>query len=533
LVLNGSSGGTIDMIVSPEGAHFLSNGKSSMLAHGQENLATHRNFSMFKQPVDSSNIDRAHQAELTTTIVNKMNTVSHSSGKVAGMVLTQGTDTLMETAALLSYQRPNIPIVLTGAWVSAGKPGSDAIQNIQRAKQLASTLHVPGVFVVIGNDIHLGSRVNKVRSGPLSPSKSYQSTTVQKDRFTLQPYFVSLDGQPIGHFNQQGRIVLDHDQLSRLESLHAQQSDCLKRQTEIPIKPAFVEHLVVNSQTPFKVFEDLFKRLETKQKPNGAVLEGTLERHPDRAKIFDLLTHARKQGMYGITTLTSQSKTEPFNVSDIPPVHLRAKLAALLGSQQEDVIKQLSQFLHQNLTGERIGTELAKKTWFKLPCDSRTQQEVLVITPSFSSCEIQDATKRLLDSSKKLSIDPPKLLLVGFGDGHVPIGSLTLEERVLSYIPPNLAKSIQKVMQSKTGIEADWTIVNVHSALTTLLGNSNEAKEQLQKALAKSHPNLIAIDYALNQGIDVRMDTKVTNSPATLKSYEIGTILDYLGVKPV
>jgi hypothetical protein len=529
IILNGSSGGTIDMIVSPEGAHFLGNGNVSMLAQSKE-AAAHEHFNMFNQPVDSSNIDRQHQKELTTNLVNQMTALNRSNGsKVSGMVLTHGTDTIMETAALLSYQRPKIPVVITGAWVSAGKPGSDAIQNIQRAKLLASTLHVPGVFVVIGNDIHLGSQINKVRSGPLSPPRFNLNGPLNKAQ-AEQPYFTSLNEQPIGHFDPKGQIFMDYAQLQALNNCHSQQPDYLKRQVSSPIHPAYVEHLVINDKTPYKVFEDLFKRLSQEAKPNGAVLEGEWAYHPEQAKIAALLEKSRDNEMYAITT---SQRTGLFNNTEIPPIHLRAKLAALLGSQQPDVIKNLPELLRQNLTGEVLGTDLAQKTWFQLPLKPVKPREVLLVTPSFSATELKDASQRLLSHPSKAK---PKLLLVGFGDGHVPIGSFTLEDRIIHNLrlkKPALAKSLQKAMQSKTGIEADWTVANAHSTLTSIVGNPEKTKEHLKECLKLSHPNLAAIDEAINKGIDVRMDTKVSNSPATLKSYEIGTILSYLGVKPI
>jgi|GEM_PF-2553824 len=529
IILNGSSGGTIDMMVSPEGAHFLRNGKSSILARSKEATKEQAHFPLFKQPVDSSNIDRGHQSELTANIVNKLALSQPNGGKVSGMVLTHGTDTIMETAALLSYQRPNIPIIITGAWVSAGKQGSDAVQNIQRAKLLASMLHIPGVFVVIGDDIHLGSTINKVRSGPLAPPKSNPSMPSNKIQ-NPQPYFQSLNGQPIGHFDKESRIFLNHDQLNTLETLYSQQPDYLKTQSLTPIKPAYVEHLIVNEKTPFKVFEDLFKRLSQEEKPNGAILEGELTHHPEQKKLNELLEKARELGIFGIST---NQKAGPFNNNSIPPIHLRAKLASLLGSKQAETLKNLPRLLQKNLTGEVIGSELAKKTWFKLPQDPIESREILIVTPSFSATEIQDASQRLL---RHPSIAKPKLLIIGFGDGHIPIGALTLKERIINNIRlnrPELAESLQKTMQSKTGIEGNWTIANAHSNLTDILGNSDKAKEYLKKALEASHPNLAAVAQALSQGIDVRMDTKVSNSPATLKGYEIGTILSYLGVKPV
>jgi len=517
------------MIVSPEGAHFLGNGNGSILANSKE-AAAHEHFNMFNQPVDSSNIDRQHQKELTTNLVNQMTALNRANGtKVSGMVLTHGTDTIMETAALLSYQRPKIPVVITGAWISAGKPGSDAIQNIQRAKLLASTLHVPGVFVVIGNDIHLGSQINKVRSGPLSPPKFNLHGSLNKAQ-TEQPYFTSLNGQPIGHFDQQGRIFLDYAQLKALDHCHSQQPDYLKRQVSTPIHPAYVEHLVINERTPYKVFEDLFKRLSQEAKPNGTVLEGEWAHHPEQVKIAALLEKARESGIYAVTT---SQRAGLFNNIEIPPIHLRAKLAALLGSQQPEVLQNLPALLRQNLTGEVIGSDLARKTWFQLPLKPVKPREVLLVTPSFSAKELQDASQRLLNHPSKAK---PKLLLVGFGDGHIPIGSFTLEDRIINNIKskkPALAKSLQKAMQAKTGIEADWTVTNAHSTLASIMGNTEKAVDHLKEALKLSHPNLDAIDQALRQGIDVRMDTKVSNSPATLKSYEIGTILSYLGVKPI
>ena len=93
--------------------------------------------------------------------------------RVCGVLVLHGTDTMAYTAAALSFLLADLvaaPIVLTGARLPAGQPGSDAQANARGALVALLALRC-GVYVAFGSgeheptQVHLGSRVRKQRHG--------------------------------------------------------------------------------------------------------------------------------------------------------------------------------------------------------------------------------------------------------------------------------------------------------------------------------------------------------------------------------
>lgn len=88
-----------------------------------------------------------------------------------GVVLTQGTDTLEETAYLLHLTvGSSRPVVVTGAMRNASLPGHDGPRNLQAAVLTAASSSAAGrgCLVVFNDEIHLGGRVSKRHSTSLS-----------------------------------------------------------------------------------------------------------------------------------------------------------------------------------------------------------------------------------------------------------------------------------------------------------------------------------------------------------------------------
>ncbi len=82
----------------------------------------------------------------------------------APVVITHGTDTLIETGLLLQQRlrRLQHPIVLTGAMTPLGFEKSDGLQNLTESL-LAVRILPPGVFLVIHNQVFPIHRVRKDR----------------------------------------------------------------------------------------------------------------------------------------------------------------------------------------------------------------------------------------------------------------------------------------------------------------------------------------------------------------------------------
>ena len=95
--------------------------------------------------------------------------------RVAGVVVTHGTDTMEETAYLLDLTVPtDKPMVLTGAMRTASDAGYDGYANLQSAVRVAAAAHAEGLgaVIVFNDEIHSARRVTKMHT--LSPA-TFQS----------------------------------------------------------------------------------------------------------------------------------------------------------------------------------------------------------------------------------------------------------------------------------------------------------------------------------------------------------------------
>ncbi|HEV8042076.1 MAG TPA: asparaginase [Bryobacteraceae bacterium] len=82
----------------------------------------------------------------------------------APIVITHGTDTMVETGLLLQKSLPGlqIPVVLTGAMTPLGFEASDGLQNLTESL-LAARVLPAGVYVVMHNQVFPVDRVRKDR----------------------------------------------------------------------------------------------------------------------------------------------------------------------------------------------------------------------------------------------------------------------------------------------------------------------------------------------------------------------------------
>ncbi len=86
------------------------------------------------------------------------------SGEAAPVVISHGTDTMVETGLYLEPRLPNLafPVILTGAMTPLGFEGTDGLQNLTESL-LAARLLAPGVYVVMHNEVFPVNRVRKAR----------------------------------------------------------------------------------------------------------------------------------------------------------------------------------------------------------------------------------------------------------------------------------------------------------------------------------------------------------------------------------
>jgi L-asparaginase len=91
-----------------------------------------------------------------------LETVREKLKEPAPVVITHGTDTMVETGLLLqrSLTALEYPIVFTGAMTPLGFEGSDGLQNLTESL-IAARLLPPGVWLVMHNQAFAITRVRK------------------------------------------------------------------------------------------------------------------------------------------------------------------------------------------------------------------------------------------------------------------------------------------------------------------------------------------------------------------------------------
>src|SRR5215470_5301387 len=142
-----TTGGTIEKIYS-EKTGSVTNVDSKIdrylgllrLPHCQVNIVPLMN----KDSLEMTDEDRV-------LILGMVRAILHEN---APMIITHGTDTLVETGMYLHRRLPELkmPIVLTGAMTPLGFEGSDGLQNLTESL-LAARLVAPGVYVVMHNQV--------------------------------------------------------------------------------------------------------------------------------------------------------------------------------------------------------------------------------------------------------------------------------------------------------------------------------------------------------------------------------------------
>ncbi|MDO8340015.1 MAG: asparaginase domain-containing protein [Candidatus Burarchaeum sp.] len=181
-VTKGSSAGVLDEFVSKHAEEE----KDRMTVEGR-NLTDTTGKAV---SVDSSNFDPEIHCIPLAQQIRKAVTEGPVETRFDAIVITHGTNTMEETAPHLAYMLRDldVPIVVTGSQTPAEEPGSDAFKNIQDS-MLAAQVLWPGVYVVFGGDVILGTRAHK--KDPYAPSG-----------------FISKNYPLVGEINADGSIGL-------------------------------------------------------------------------------------------------------------------------------------------------------------------------------------------------------------------------------------------------------------------------------------------------------------------------------------
>jgi len=118
----------------------------------------------FENPIDSSNMNPEHWAEIARTIENNYD-------KFDGFVVLHGSDTMSYSASALSFMLENLskPIIFTGSQLPIGDLRTDAKENLITAIQIASLQEngkplIKEVCLYFEYKLYRGNRTTKVNA---------------------------------------------------------------------------------------------------------------------------------------------------------------------------------------------------------------------------------------------------------------------------------------------------------------------------------------------------------------------------------
>ncbi len=160
------TGGTIGMVKDYDSGALKAFNFKKLLKNIPElaQLDCHINSISFEKPIDSSNINTAHWAEIATIIESNYDNYD-------GFVVLHGSDTMSYSASALSYMLENLakPVIFTGSQLPIGDLRTDAKENLITSIQIAA-LQKKGKAVVkeVGlyfeYKLYRGNRTTKINA---------------------------------------------------------------------------------------------------------------------------------------------------------------------------------------------------------------------------------------------------------------------------------------------------------------------------------------------------------------------------------
>lgn len=413
----------------------------------------------FDEPLDSTNIgpeqwrriiDRVWAiAKEKKGLIDVARSTIGERPYVAGIVITHGTDTLQETGLILSLEaaliEPPFPIVLTCSHSPAGEHDSDALRNFVFSCVAAqsylvdkSTPITPGVYVLVGGDLHVASRIKKVTTLPTVDRSYIESIPAPAGRLTGA--------------HKSNLLHLDVENQVRIRFLDPKISPKpLRELKERKFAFGYVEQLWFKKESPPVILGRALERCREAQSGTNPGRRAALVLHGDFSNkddgglhtIVELIQKAARQHV--LTFTGSPNVYERLKdigggevVHKIPKSMshsvARTKLAWLL--QFDFPVQKLPKLLRGNVAGECF--EIASlPDWIagesygpNNPSDTKFAKRVVISFPGAETPIFDEAFSSLRASGvKKREIN-----IVGFGDGNLPIGNLTLVEVTNRYL---------------------------------------------------------------------------------------------------
>ena len=158
------TGGTVGMAMTAQGYAPMEDfaGVLSRLLTPAGDALPHYTLHEYGMPIDSTNATPQDWQNIGRDIAARYNDYD-------GFVVLHGTDTMVYTAAALSYMLQGLrkPVIVTGSQVPLSVARSDAPQNLITALQLAASDAINEVAIYFGQRLLRGNRAAKVSVGRL------------------------------------------------------------------------------------------------------------------------------------------------------------------------------------------------------------------------------------------------------------------------------------------------------------------------------------------------------------------------------
>jgi L-asparaginase/Glu-tRNA(Gln) amidotransferase subunit D len=389
-----------------------------------------------------------------------------------GIVITHGTDTLHTTSLMLSLMMASanlfFPIVFTASHSPMDQVNSDAVNNLRKAIFITKERYTeesnnlpPAIYVLIGQDIHLASRLTKVYTKPNSDGRYFFSYPAPVGQITSKGFHLRLNGQYVEKL---------------LQPTHR-----LNIQCGCPLQFGIAEHVIIDHRTDIRVVSDLEKRLSfyeaeqpLRSRRIGVIIQGTFIKNPNMESISDLLNQISMRNIQiwvgsreVYTSINKQNKLTANLISkSMSHSKAREKLSWLLGLDIDNDL--ISRSMSENIAGEIFETEELPE-WIKYETypEQVNGREVLIVYPDIHWKVYDDAVKRLqlIKSTRK-----KELCIIGFGDGHIPSPNIPISIMVQKYI-----EEYEILRMNEVELEKHNTIDRLVGYLTHIIQDEYDA----------------------------------------------------------
>lgn len=382
---------------------------------------------------------------------------------VGGVVISHGTDTLHLTSLVLalrlSLDSLFFPIIFTGSFTTIDDDNNDIENNLVKSifaakpllNNVLSNKLAPQIYALIGNEVHLATRITKVYTTQNTEGKYFFSYPFPVARITsktpIKRILQKLNRREenkifINDISNRIKIEInfDNDYFDSLLNTNSSSDWKLAKQF-LYEKNTWqqVEYIVVNKNLNKETLLDLLYRIRDKflQIPNaryGVVLQGNFSNRSDFEDL-KLLIETISSNNVIIMVGSKLVYDKLYHCKYIGLIHkslsyhkARMKLSFLLKLNLS--LSKIIEFMNENIAGE-IAEYEKFPDWIQYE-NYVEEAEIIPIYPNISSQVFKHAVLRNLLKNKNSNI-----YLYGFGNGHIPSITKPISSIVVGFLNSN------------------------------------------------------------------------------------------------